>query len=155
MFVCFIVCCLFIYGNGVFVIEVICKGEEIVQYKGMLMIYVEVDEMYGDGGEIGYMFLFMFNDDYIIDVNCKGNMVCWINYSCNFNCCVVIEESVSGDLCKDKVLIEVICMIKFGEEFIYNYGIVFDVLYIVCLKKLWQCLCGLFNCMGMLLQFKC
>lgn len=70
--------------------------------------YVDVDvDDIGDV-ESGYIFLFIFNDDYVIDVNYKGNDVCWFNYSCDLNCEVVIEEVEGDNCCEDKVFIEVI-----------------------------------------------
>lgn len=110
---------------------------------------VDVD----DSGDVesGYIFLFIFNDDWVIDVNYKGNDVCWINYSCDLNCEVVIEEDEDGDSRGDKVFIEVLCDIKVGEELIYNYGIILVECYIVKLKKIWECCCGLFKCIGIML----
>lgn len=143
-----------IHGNGVFAVEPIRKGEEIIQYKGTLMTHAEADHMYGDGGETGHTFLFTLNDDYIIDANRKGNSARWINHSCAPNCRAVVEESASGDPRRDKVLIEAIRNIKPGEELTYDYGITLEVPHTARLKKLWKCLCGSKNCSGTLLKPK-
>jgi len=143
-----------IHGNGVFAVAPIKKGEEVVEYKGTLMTDAEADEMYGDGGETGHTFLFTLNDEYIIDANRKGNTARWINHSCVPNCRAVIHESASGNLRRDKVMIESIRNIKPGEELTYDYGIVLDVPHTARLKKLWSCQCGSPNCIGTLLKPK-
>lgn len=143
-----------IHGNGVFAVEPIGKGEEIIQYKGTLMTHADADDMYGDGGETGHTFLFTLNDDYIIDANRKGNSARWINHSCAPNCRAVVEENASGDPRRDRVLIEAIRNIKPGEELTYDYCITLEVPHTARLKKLWKCLCGSKNCTGTLLKPK-
>jgi uncharacterized protein len=143
-----------IHGNGVFAVEPIKKGEEIIQYKGTLMTHDEADEMYGDGGETGHTFLFTLNDDYIIDANRKGNVARWINHSCNPNCEALVEENENGNSRKDKVIIQARRNIKPGEELTYDYGIVLEVPHTARLKKLWKCLCGSPKCTGTLLKSK-
>lgn len=141
-----------IHGNGVFAVDTLAKGEEIIEYKGKLLTNDEADELYGDGGETGHTFLFTLNDDYIIDGNQKGNISRWINHSCAPNCRALVEESANGNPRKDKVVIEAIRRIKPGEELTYDYGIVLDVRHTIRLKKLWKCLCGSPDCIGTLLK---
>lgn len=143
-----------IHGNGVFAVDALAKGEEIIQYKGKLISNDEADELYGDGGETGHTFLFTLNDDYIIDGNQQGNTSRWINHSCAPNCRALVEESASGNPRKDKVVIETLRRIKPGEELTYDYGIVLEMRHTARLKKLWKCLCGSPNCTGTLLKPK-
>jgi SET domain-containing protein len=143
-----------IHGNGVFAVEALAKGEEIIQYKGKLLSNDEADDMYGDGGETGHTFLFTLNDDYIIDGSQQGNTARWINHSCAPNCRALVEESANGNPRKDKVVIETLRRIKPGEELTYDYGIVLDVRHTARLKKLWKCLCGSPDCIGTLLRPK-
>jgi SET domain-containing protein len=143
-----------IHGNGVFAVDTIARGEEIIEYKGKLLTHAEADELYGDGGETGHTFLFTLNDEYIIDANQGGNSARWINHSCAPNCRALVEENVDGDRRRDKVVIEAIRKIKPGEELTYDYGIVLDAPHTPRLKKLWQCLCGSPKCTGTLLKPK-
>jgi SET domain-containing protein len=143
-----------IHGNGVFAVEALAKGEEVIQYKGKLLSNDEADDLYGDGGETGHTFLFTLNDDYIIDANQNGNGARWINHSCEPNCRALVEESAAGNPRKDKVVIETIRRIKPGEELTYDYGIVLEVPHTARLKKLWKCLCGSPKCTGTLLKPK-
>lgn len=141
-----------IHGNGVFAVDTLAKGEEIIQYKGKLLSNDEADELYGDGGETGHTFLFTLNDDYIVDGSQQGNTARWINHSCAPNCRALVEESANGNPRKDKVVIETIRRVKPGEELTYDYGIVLDVRHTARLKKLWKCLCGSPDCIGTLLK---
>ncbi|WP_233841182.1 SET domain-containing protein-lysine N-methyltransferase [Dyella sp. 2HG41-7] len=143
-----------IHGNGVFAVAPIKKGEEIIEYKGTLMTHDDADAMYGDGGETGHTFLFTLNDEYIIDANRKGNKARWINHSCTPNCQAFVLEAESGDLRKDRVVIEAKRNIKPGEELTYDYGIVLEVPHTARLKKKWVCLCGSPKCTGTLLKPK-
>ena len=143
-----------IHGNGVFAVDTLAKGEEIIQYKGKLLTNDEADELYGDGGETGHTFLFTLNEQYIIDGNQQGNSARWINHSCAPNCRAVVEESTSGDPRRDRVVIETIRAIKPGEELTYDYGIVLEVPHTARLKKLWVCLCGSPKCTGTLFKSK-
>ena len=143
-----------IHGNGVFAVDTIARGEEIVEYKGKLLTHAEADALYGDGGETGHTFLFTLNDEYIIDANQGGNSARWINHSCAPNCRALVEEDADGDRRRDKVVIEALRKIKPGEELTYDYGIVLDAPHTPRLKKLWQCLCGSPNCTGTLLKPK-
>lgn len=143
-----------IHGNGVFAVDALAKGEEIIQYKGKLISNDEADELYGDGGETGHTFLFTLNDAYIIDGNQQGNTSRWINHSCAPNCRALVEESATGNPRKDKVVIETLRRIKPGEELTYDYGIVLEVRHTARLKKLWKCLCGSPDCTGTLLKPK-
>jgi SET domain-containing protein len=136
-----------IHGNGVFAVEPLAKGEEVIEYKGKLLTNDEADELYGDGGETGHTFLFTLNDDYIIDANQNGN-------GAAVRLAAVVEESPSGNPRRDKVKIETIRRIKPGEELTYDYGIVLEVPHTARLKKLWKCLCGSPKCTGTLLKSK-
>lgn len=141
-----------IHGTGVFACARIRKGEEIIQYQGVLMTHAEADAMYGDGGESGHTFLFTLNERYIIDANRRGNTARWINHSCAPNCRAVVVESASGDPRRDKVMIEALRAIEVGEELTYDYGITLDVPHTARLKRLWCCLCGAPNCTGTMLK---
>jgi SET domain-containing protein len=143
-----------IHGNGVFALEDIPRGTELIQYRGKLLTHAQADRLYGGTSETGHTFLFTLNDEYVIDANSGGNIARWINHGCKPNCRAVLEEDEGGDRRKDRVLIEAIRNIKPGEELTYDYGIVLDVPHTARLKKLWVCLCGSPKCTGTLLKPK-
>src|SRR3954447_5440134 len=74
-----------IHGKGVFATRPIAKGERIIEYKGKLITEVEADERYGDD-ESNHTFLFLLDNDMVIDAYRNGNSARWINHSCDPNC---------------------------------------------------------------------
>lgn len=79
-----------------------------------------------------------FSKSEFVDVMRKGNLGCFCNYLCNFNC--YVDKWVVGD--KLWMGIFVLRKILVGEEFVFNYnvdwyGVDFQL-----------CYCGEFNCVG-------
>ena len=69
-----------IHGNGVFALQDIPKGTEIVEYKGKRISHDEADSNLRTGDpDSGHTFLFTLNDHWIIDATRKGNIARWIN----------------------------------------------------------------------------
>ena len=143
-----------IHGNGVFAATDIPAGSRLIQYKGRLRSHERTDEMYPDGADTGHTFLFVLNDDYVIDANVDGNSARWINHSCQPNCEAVVDEDDNGDRRRDRVFIESIRDIRAGEELTYNYGIVLEVRHTKAMKRIWACRCGARRCSGTMLQPK-
>ncbi len=143
-----------IHGNGVFAASDIPKGARLIQYKGKLLTHDESDELYPDSADSGHTFLFVLNDDYVLDANQDGNSARWINHSCSPNCEAVLVENGNGDRRRDRVYIESTRAIRRGEELTYNYGIVLDVPHTPAMKRIWACRCGSKNCTGTILQPK-
>lgn len=143
-----------IHGNGVFAVELLRKGERVIEYKGLVRTHEEVDNDDSGDVESGHTFLFTLNDDYVIDANYKGNDARWINHSCEPNCEALIEEAEGDDRSRDRVFIETLRNIKPGEELTYNYGIVLAERHTPRLKKVWECRCGARRCTGTMLQPK-
>ena len=143
-----------IHGNGVFATDTIRKGEHIVEYKGRLITHDEADQLHYNDIDTGHTFLFTLNDEWIVDANVRGNIAKWINCSCDPNSIAYIHEDESGDLKKEKVIIEALRTIKPGEEITYDYGFEFDVPYTKKLLKIWACHCGSPNCRGTMLKPK-
>lgn len=93
-------------------------------------------------------YLMSFDQNMIIDV-IIGSIVCFVNYSCNLNCCM-IKWIVGGQLCM--VFFVGDWFISIGDEFMYDYN--FDFFFV---KNVQICLCGEENCCGILgfkLKFK-
>lgn len=143
-----------IHGNGVFATGTIRKGEEIVEYKGRLLTPEQADELHYNDINTGHTFLFTLNEEWIVDANVKGNIAKWINCSCEPNSIAYVHEDESGDLKKERVIIEALRTIKAGEEITYDYGFDFDVPYTKELLKIWECRCGSPNCRGTMLKPK-
>ncbi len=140
-----------IHGQGVFALADIKAGEDIVQYKGKLRTHDEVDDEYG-GQDNGHTFLFILNDEYVIDANIGGNVARWINHGCAPNCQAFVVGSGSGDPRKDKVVIEALRDIGAGEELTYDYDIHIEGPITAQERKLWACHCGAPNCTGTMLK---
>lgn len=141
-----------IHGTGVFAASLLRAGESVIEYKGKRLQPAQADDLYGDGGESGHTFLFTLNERYVIDGNQQGNSARWINHSCAPNCQALVVESASGDLRRDRVVIDALRDIQPGEELTYDYGITLDVPHSARLKKLWACRCGAPQCTGTLLK---
>lgn len=142
-----------IHGNGVFATAPIAKGETIVEYTGRLLTHDEADDIYG-GKDTGHTFLFILNDDYVIDANVGGSVAMWINHGCAPNCKAWVIEHKSGDPKKDKVEIEALRAIDAGEELTYDYEITVDRRMTAAERALWACHCGAPNCTGTMLHEK-
>lgn len=136
-----------IHGHGVFATAPIKAGEEIVEYKGKLRTHAEVDEAYG-GQDTGHTFLFILNEQYVIDANINGNVARWINHSCNPNCKAWVIGNEEDDPLKDRVVIEALRDIGPGEELTYDYDIQVQPPITPEERRLWACRCGAPNCTG-------
>src|SRR3954471_22903755 len=99
-----------IHGKGVFATRPIAKGERIIEYKGKLITEAEADERYGDD-DSNHTFLFLLDNDMVIDAYRNGNSARWINHSCDPNC----EPFEEGN----RLYIHAIRDIEAGDELSY------------------------------------
>ncbi|MES2491413.1 MAG: SET domain-containing protein-lysine N-methyltransferase [Pseudomonadota bacterium] len=143
-----------IHGNGVFAARNLPKGEELIEYRGRRITHKQADKHGAGSPESGHTFLFTLNDKYVIDGDNEGNDARWINHSCMPNCQPFMIEDESGNLIKDRVVIESLRPIKAGEELTYDYGIKLDERHTPRLKKIWECRCGKPKCTGTMLKPK-
>ena len=128
-----------IHGKGVFAGRAIAKGERIIEYKGRLITEEEADKRYGDD-ESNHTFLFLLDNDMVIDAYRDGNSARWINHSCDPNC-EPVEE-------KNRLYIHAVRNIKAGEELAYEYNLVIEDRYTPAIKRLYACRCGTRKCHG-------
>lgn len=128
-----------IHGRGVFAARAIAKDERIIEYKGTLITEDEADTLYGDD-ETNHTFLFLLDNDMVIDAYRGGNSARWINHSCNPNCEPVEEDN--------RLYIHATRNIKAGEELGYEYNLVIEDRYTPAIKKLYACRCGTRQCHG-------
>ena len=134
-----------IHGKGVFAAMFIPKGTRIVEYKGARMSEVEADAKYGDD-ESPHTFLFLLDDQIVIDANHNGNSARWINHSCDPNCETNEENG--------RMFIDAIRDIQSGEELTYDYNLIVEERYTPALKRLYACGCGTRKCRGTILASK-
>lgn len=142
-----------IHGQGVFATANIAQGEDVVEYVGKLRSHDEVDDEYG-GADTGHTFLFILNDDYVIDANIHGNIARWLNHSCAPNCIAYVIEDPSEDRSKDKVMIEALRDITAEEELTYDYDIRLGEPVTEEERILWACRCGSPHCSGAMFKEK-
>ena len=104
----------------------------------------ESDARYPDvAGERHHTFLFMIDDDIVIDASVDGNEARFINHSCDPNCDAVIEEG--------RIWNEAIRDIAPGEELAYDYAYELKERHTAAAKRRYPCNCGAAVCRGTLL----
>ena len=128
-----------IHGKGVFAARAIARGERIIEYKGAVITEEEADNLYG-ADDTNHTFLFLLDNDMVIDAYRGGNSARWINHSCTPNC-----EPVEED---DRLYIHAIRNIKAGDELSYEYNLVIEDRYTPAIKQLYACRCGTKKCQG-------
>ena len=134
-----------IHGKGVFATKLIRKGTRIIEYKGKRISENAADEKYGDD-EGTHTFLFLLDNQIVIDANDDGNSARWINHSCDANCDANEENG--------RMFIDAIRDIQPGEELTYDYNLIVDERYTPALKRLYACGCGARKCRGTILGRK-
>jgi hypothetical protein len=98
-----------IHAAGVFTLELIPKGELIVEYTGGRMKHDDADNLYN---QRPYTYLFGVGDGtYVID---GYGMAMYLNHSCAPNCETEEDED-------ERVWIRAIRDIEAGEELVYDY----------------------------------
>ena len=134
-----------IHGRGVFAASFIPKGTRIIEYKGRRMSEKDADEKYGDDSS-PHTFLFLLDNEIVIDANHEGNSARWINHSCDPNC-EAIEEN-------GRMFIDATRDIRTGEELSYDYNLVLEERHTPAQKRLHACGCGTRKCRGTILAAK-
>jgi len=134
-----------IHGSGVYATRRIRKGTRIVEYLGERITHEEADSRYeAKGQDDGHTFLFVVNDDVVIDAGVDGNDARFINHSCGPNCEAVIEGG--------RVFIEATRTIQAGEELGYEYGLTWESTDDPEELAAYACRCGAENCRGTMLD---
>ncbi len=112
------------HGLGLFAVELIKKGDFVIEYTGEK---ITADEANQRGGQ----YLFEINDRYTVDGKGRENTARYINHSCRPNCYPEIDDT------EKHIYIYAKRTIKPGEELSYDYGKEFWNTYI----KPKQCRC--------------
>lgn len=134
-----------IHGSGVYATRTIRKGTRIVEYLGDRISHEEADDRYAaKGQDDGHTFLFVVNDEVVIDAGVDGNDARFINHSCDPNCETVIEGG--------RVFIEALRDIEPGAELGYEYGLTWETTDDPDELANYGCRCGAATCRGTMLD---
>jgi SET domain-containing protein len=134
-----------IHGSGVYATRRIRKGTRIVEYLGERITHEQADDRYAARGQDdGHTFLFVVDDEIVIDAGVNGNDARFINHFCEPNCDTVIENR--------RVFIEALRTIQPGEELGYEYGLTWDSTDDPAELANYACRCGAASCRGTMLS---
>ena len=134
-----------IHGRGVFAIDVIRRGERVIEYKGQRATWDEaMARPDSDPDDPAHTFLFELDDGRVIDARVRGNAARWINHSCAPNC-----ETFEDD--RGRVYIEARRKIAPGEELTYDYKLMVDGRMSKQERAQYVCRCGKRGCRGTLI----
>jgi len=136
-----------IHGKGVFARARIPAGTRLLEYRGERISHEEGDARYPwEDGVPHHTFLFMLDDEVVIDGGRRGNMARWINHSCDPNCEAWIEDG--------RISFYTRRAIRPGEELTFDYHLVTPERHTAAVKRRYPCRCGAPNCRGTLLGKK-
>lgn len=132
-----------IHGKGVFATTHIPAGTRLIEYKGERISDEDSEYLYT---ETTHTFLFMLENNEVIDGSRKGNNARWINHSCEPNCEASEEDG--------RVFIDALSNLEAGDEITIDYNLYLEARYTAALKRQYACGCGTEQCRGTLLASK-
>ena len=133
-----------IQGRGVFAIANIRKGKRITEYLGEPITHEEADRRYDDNSGRHHTFLFILDDETVLDARHEGNDARYINHSCDPNCESVIEDG--------HIWIEALRAISKETELTYDYQLSVEGRLTRKERAQYACRCGAAKCRGTLLR---
>jgi SET domain-containing protein len=133
-----------IQGRGAFAILPIRKGKKIDEYWGQPITHDEADRRYDDSKGRHHTFLFVLDDDTVLDARYGGNDARFINHSCDPNCETVIEDG--------HIWIKAIKPITPDTELVYDYRFEWQDEYEPEDVRYYACRCGTKKCRGTILR---
>jgi hypothetical protein len=133
-----------IQGRGVFATQQIRKGKKLIEYVGQRITHEEADRRYDDAEGRHHTFLFVLNDDTVLDARYGGNDARFLNHSCDPNCETEIEN--------DRIWIKSIKPIAPETELVYDYRFEWDDSYEPEDVRYYACRCGSAKCRGTILR---
>ena len=133
-----------IQGRGVFATRRIRKGQRITQYLGEPITHEEADRRYDDRNGRHHTFLFVLDDETVLDARRRGSDAKYINHSCDPNCETVIDDG--------EIWIEAIKPIAPETELVYDYRFEWDEAYEPADVRYYACRCGSAKCRGTILR---
>ena len=135
-----------IQGRGAFATENIRKGKKVIEYLGEPITHEEADRRYDDDDAAGrhHTFLFILNDDTVLDARTTRCDAKYLNHSCDPNCESVIEN--------DHIWIQSVKAIQPEQELAYDYQFEFEDDYEPDDIRYYACRCGTAKCRGTILK---
>jgi len=136
-----------IQGRGVYAVRRIPKETWIIEYTGEIISHEECDRRYDDESmDRHHTFLFVKNEDEVIDALHEGSDARFINHSCAPNCEAIADEEDGG------IWIVALRDIARGEELTYDYGYEVADTDLATAYRLYPCHCGAPECRGTILK---
>jgi SET domain-containing protein len=132
-----------IHGKGVFATASIPGGTRLIEYKGERISGEESEDL---DSESTHTFLFMLDNNEVIDGGRNGNTARWINHSCDPNCEASEEDG--------RLFIDALRHIGADEEITIDYNLYLEARYTAALKREYVCGCGMLQCRGTMLASK-
>jgi len=133
-----------IQGRGAFAIRPIRKGQIVDEYTGEPITHEEADRRYDDSEGRHHTFLFILDDDTVLDARKQGSDARYINHSCDPNC--------ETEIADEKIWIKAIKAIKPETELVYDYRFDWQDEYEPEDVRYYACRCGSSNCRGTILR---
>lgn len=133
-----------IQGRGAFAIKPIRKGQRVDEYWGEPITHEEADRRYDDNEGRHHTFLFVLDDDTVLDARFGGTDARFINHSCEPNCETVIERG--------HIYIKAVTAIKPETELTYDYGFEWQDSFEPIDLRYYACRCGSKKCRGTIVK---
>ena len=133
-----------IQGRGAFAVKPIRTGQIVDEYWGQRITHEEADRRYDDSEGRHHTFLFVLDDDTVLDARFGGNDARFINHSCEPNCETEIEDG--------HIYIKAIKPIKPETELAYDYRFEWQDEYEPDDVRYYACRCGSKKCRGTILR---
>lgn len=133
-----------IQGRGAFAIKPIRTGQVVDEYWGQRITHEEADRRYDDNEGRHHTFLFVLDDDTVLDARYGGNDARFINHSCDPNCETEIEDG--------HIYIKAIKAIAPETELTYDYRFEWQDEYEPEDIRYYACRCGSKKCRGTILK---
>lgn len=132
-----------IQGRGAFATRLIRRGQRLIEYVGQPISHAEADRRYDDSKGRHHTFLFVLDDDTVLDARVGGNEARYLNHSCDPNCETTIEDG--------HIWIDAIRTIRPGDELVYDYRFEWQDAYEPEDVRYYRCRCGAEQCRGTIL----
>lgn len=133
-----------IQGRGGFAIKPIRTGQIIDEYIGQRISHEEADRRYDDNNGRHHTFLFVLDDDTVIDARYGGADVRFLNHSCDPNCESEIRDG--------HIWIKAIKPIQPETELVYDYRFEWQDEFEPEDIRYYACRCGSKKCRGTILM---
>ncbi len=133
-----------IQGRGGFAIKKIRTGQIVDEYIGQRITHEEADRRYDDNNGRHHTFLFVLDDDIVLDARYGGSDARFLNHSCDPNCETEIRDG--------HIYIKAIKPIEPEQELVYDYRFEWQDVFEPEDIRYYACRCGTKKCRGTILM---